>query len=204
MKTYLPFLFAVVFLCLPSGCALSRVVKAPTATTTTGNATVTQTGNAATPAKAESDTQSAVVPIPSGSTVVFNEKLGTLAVTLSTDSTLTMTTRRDVVTGPQAFTPPAPPTPSEVADGHAVWVYRLALLIGGAAALFGLVRGWDFVMWGGGAVAGAAGVGLFVQSHPLLVGVIGGGVALAVAGVVIWHTKLKHAAPANVLPFPSA
>lgn len=65
-------------------------------------------------------------------------------------------------------------------------------MVGLAVGLFGLVRGWDFVMYGGGAVAGACAFALFIQAHPLVFVVIGIGVALKIVGPLLWHTKLKH------------
>jgi hypothetical protein len=79
-------------------------------------------------------------------------------------------------------------------------VYRIALIVGIAAAIFGLVRNWDLVMWGGAAMAGAAACGLFVQRHPVLFAVIGGGLALGIAGVLIWHLRLKGVKPDAALP----
>lgn len=206
MKTILTlllwFVFAMALAVFLPGCA-TRAAKSPAGESRAGAVSVSQTGDAHTPAKASSDTQTASVPLPSGSSVTFNEKLGTVSATLAADSIFTVETRRDLVTGPQAFTPPAPPSPSDLANGRAVWFYRVALFAGIAAAVFGLVRGWNFVMYGGGAVSAASCAGLFMQSHPLLAGVIGGGVALAVSGVWIWHTRLKHT-PFAPDPLPSA
>jgi hypothetical protein len=199
VKTFRPLLFALAILCLPTGCALSRsVVKAPAATTRAGDATVTQSGYASTPATAASDTQSATVPIPAGSHVVFNEKLGTLGVTLSTDSTLTLTTRRDTVTGPQAFTPPAPPTPADEAKGKAALWLRLGMVGGIAAVIFGFWKGWDLIGIGGGAIAAACFIGLSLEGIPLWLWIVFGiGAALAVTGPALWHLKLKKLAPAT-------
>jgi len=194
MKALLPFLFALVFLLMPTGCKLvPYVAKSPKATTTTGNATVTQTGDAATPAKAQSDTQTAVLPVPAGSVVTVNESAGTLGVTLATDSTLTLSTRRDVVTGPQSFTLPAPPTPSDEAKGKAALWLRLGLVAGLAAGGFGLVKGWDLLGIGGACVAGACFLGLSIEAIPVWLWVVlGVGGALAVTGPALWHWKLKH------------
>lgn len=180
-----------------TGCSsVPRSAKSPAGESRAGEVSVSQSGDAAQPASAASATQTATIPLPEGSEAVFNEKLGTLSVRLSAQSALTMTTRSDTATGPQAFTPPAPPSPADTATGRAVWVYRIALLVGAAAAVFGLVRGWDFVMYGGASVAVAAVIGLFVASHPVLVAVIGAGVAFAAAGVLIWHLRLKKHSPA--------
>lgn len=202
MKTFLPLLFAVFFLCLPSGCALVTArPKPPAGASQAGEVKVEQKGDAAVPAKAWSVTNAATVPLPAGSEVTFNEKLGTLSVKLSGETILTTTMRTDHAEGPQAFTPPAPPTPSDEANGRAVLLMRLGVVAGIAAGLFGLVRGWDFVMYGGGAVAGACLFGLFVERHPVLFIVAGAGVAAAVVGPWIYHTKLKRVTgPPSPLP----
>lgn len=193
MKTLLPVLFAVFFLCLPSGCALvKRTAKSPAATTTAGDATVSQTGDAAIPAKAWSVTNAASVPLPSGSEITFNEKLGTLSVKLSGETILTTTHRTDHATGPQAFTPPAPPTPSDEAKGKAVLWLRLGLVAGLALGAFGLVKGWDLLGLGGGCIAAACFLGLSIEAIPVwLWTVFGVGAALAVVGPALWHLKLK-------------
>lgn len=126
------------------------------------------------------------------------------AIVLSAPTKFRSATHREKISAPVNHTPPAPPSPADLADGRAVWVYRLALLAGLAAAVFGLVRGWDFVMYGGAAVAVAAAVCLFVKSHPVAFAVIGAGVALAGAGVFVWHFRLKEkqtpARPLTVRP----
>lgn len=201
MKTLLPLIFALFFLCLPAGCAVGRHVVTPAARSTAGAASIMQTGDAAKPAQAATNTQSASVPIPAGSTVVFNDKLGTLAVTLSGETILHTETRTDTVTGPQAFTPPAPPTPTDEAKGKAALWLRIGLVVGIAAGGFGLVERWSLVALGGGSVAAACFLGLSIEAIPgWLWAVLGIGGALAVAGPIIWHTKVKPAAS----PHPSA
>lgn len=172
-----------------------------------GPVVVKQTGPAEVPATADQTTSRASVPLPAGSRVeVFNpervsingetvsntENAAGIAVTLPAPSVLSVETVSNRVVGPQAFAPPSPPSPVELAAGKAAWLYRVGLLVGIAAGVFGLVRGWDFVMYGGAAVAAACGFGMFAESHPVLLFVIGGGVVLAVAGPLLWHWKLKH------------
>lgn len=171
---------------------------------------VTQRGPVSVPARAETLTSTATLPLPAGSRVEVSNPApaaapggGTsqggalsvpagLSVTLPEPAVLTVQTVQDRISGPQSFAPPSPPSPVEIAAGKAAWLYRLGLLIGAAVGVFGLVRGWDFVMYGGAAVAAACGFAMFAESHPVLFFVIGGGIVLAVVGPLLWHTKLKH------------
>jgi hypothetical protein len=105
-----------------------------------------------------------------------------------------------------AFTPDKPPTIGEEKSAQAdYWTtlgLRVGIAVGAALAIFGLVRGWDMVMYGGAAISGACLFGLFVQKHPTLLLIIGLGAALVVVGPIIWHTKLKRLAPATEPPKP--
>jgi MFS family permease len=78
---------------------------------------------------------------------------------------------------------------------------RLGLVAGIAAGVFGLVKGWDFVAWGGGAIAAGCVAGMALASvPPWLWAVFGVGAAACVIGPVIWHTKLKpRAVPSPAL-----
>lgn len=192
----------VSFLMLPlilSGCALLRKgeVTPPAASVTlAGGAKLDQTGSAQVPAKVTSDVVSSVVPVPAGSTVIVDEKKpGVISVQLSGQTEVRTEARKESAEAPKAFTPPAPPTPSETADGQAQLYYRIGLVIGIAAALFGLVRDYTLLMIGGAAVAGGCLIALFVKAHPLVLVLIGAGVALKIAGPALWHLKLKHLEP---------
>jgi len=172
------------------GCATPRA----RAGIVNGVPVVDQSGPIAEPARAAVETASAVVPIPTGSIVILPpdaDPSRPVEIRLSGPTELRTETRREAVEGAKSFTPPVPPTPADEADGRALWFYRIGLGIGLAAALFGLVRDWDFVMYGGGAVAAACACGIFVQKHPALFGLIGAGIALAIAGVWVWHSRLK-------------
>jgi len=72
-----------------------------------------------------------------------------------------------------------------------IWFW-IGTLVGLAAGIFGLVRGWDLIMYGGGAIAAACLFAIFVQNYPWILAIIGIGAALAVAGPYLWHTKVKH------------
>jgi hypothetical protein len=135
------------------------------------------------------------ITIPEGSRFEFNEKLGVMTLVLSKASDLVVNRAETSVQGPVAFTPDKGPTIGEEKAAQAdYWTtlgLRVGMALGAAVAIFGLVRSWDLVMYGGAAVSGACLFGLFVQKHPVLMIVIGIGAALAVVGPIIWHTKLK-------------
>lgn len=184
----------LLFLTALCGCAFT-----PSGKIRAGRNTVAQRGAAAVPAQASTETTAASIPLPAGTVIktapaavpgALTPPAG-LSITLPEPAVLSVETTKETATAPQAFTPPAPPTPSQAAEGRATWVYRLALVAGIALAAFGLVRDYTLVMTGGAAVALASAAGLFIQAHPLLFGLIGAGTAAAAAGVWIWHTKLK-------------
>ena len=176
---------------LLTGCQTGPAAPARATATAPSGLTVSQSGAALVPATATAKDDARTVQIPAGTVAEFNDKLGTLRLTFSAASVLTQTVKTESVTAPQSFTPPAPPSPAEIADGRAVLWYRVGVVLGIAAGLFGLVRAWDFVMWGGLTVAAACLAGLFIQSHPILILFLGVGAALMVAGPALWHLKLK-------------
>jgi hypothetical protein len=196
MKTATPISFLLLCALLLAGCALvRRTAIPPAAKVTSGATTVEQTGEARVAASAKAEEKTQTITIPAGSTVWQDVETGQFRYTLGAAVPLRTQTRTESVTAPGAFEPPAPPTIAEEKAAQAdYWTtlgYRAGMFIGGAAALFGLVRAWNLVMWGGVAVAGACLTGLFVQSHPTLLLIIGLGAALAFAGPYLWHTKLK-------------
>lgn len=181
------------------GCSLSairRVAIPPKATATAGEASVGQSGEAKAPATAKTEANSQSIPLPAGTIVWADQTTGRLRYTLGKDSVLNATQRTEEAKAPSAFNPPTPPTIGEEkqaqADFWTVLGYRAGVLVGGAAALYGMVHAWPMLMWGGAAVAVACLFGLFVKNHPALLAVIGIGLALKVVGPVLWHTKLKH------------
>lgn len=183
-----------------SGCATFRKAVAPRATLSlSGGGKLEQSGDAQVPAKLAVSTSTNTLPLPSGSDLVFDQKLGTLTLRLSHDSTLKTETREEKAEAPQAFTPPAPPTPKEEASGRMHIWFSIGLVIGVAAGLFGLVRGWDMVMYGGACVAGACAFALFVETNPIVFILIGVGLALKVAGPTLWHSILKKL-PQSAIP----
>lgn len=186
---------AFIFAALLVGCRVS----APAGMVEAGGSKLTQTGAAQVPASAETVTNRATIPLPKGTEIrvvpVFPDRPEQgFAFTLPEAAPLMVESTAERVKGPQAFTPPAPPSPAEISTGRAVLGYRIGLALGIAAAIFGLVRGWDLVMYGGGAIAAGCAFGLFVQSHPVLFALLGVGVALAVVGPWLWHSKLKKLA----------
>lgn len=107
-----------------------------TISTAGGASVITQTGDAQTPAAVSVSSETRTVPLPSGSSIVFDEKAGTITLRLSRDSTLTTTARTERAVAPAAFAPPAPPTAAEVAQADGTrWFYLAAILAVIAAAL---------------------------------------------------------------------
>lgn len=187
----------LVFL-VTTGCQLlPRGVTAPAAELTlAGGARLKQNGSAESPAKVTSDTTTTTVPVPAGSTVTTDEKKpGIVTVTLAGQTEIKTEARKETAEAPKAFTPPAPPSPSEIATARAAGWFWAGICGGVAGGLFGLVRGWDLLMYGGAAIAAGCALGLFVQQHPLVLVLIGCGVAAAVIGPTLWHLKLKHLEP---------
>lgn len=146
--------------------------------------------------KVEIKKDESVIILPEGSTFDFNEKLGTIRLTLSKKSQITLNRTETAIEGPKSFTPDKAPTIQEEKRAESdFWTdigMKVGMVLGGAIALFGLVRGWDMVMLGGAAISGASMAGIFLSRNPGLFLLIGGGLALSVAGPYLWHTKLKN------------
>lgn len=149
--------------------------------------------------KVDTKATASKLALPEGSKLEFNEKLGLFTITLSKSSELALNRQETAISGPVSFAPDKAPTVKEEADAKSdFWTalgLRAGAAIGVALAIFGLVRAWDMVMYGGAAVAGGCLFGLFVQKHPILLLIIGLGVALVVAGPILWHTKIKKIQP---------
>lgn len=176
------------------GLAACKHFRPPAAAVHAGSTGLQQTGAALVPAKAETITTRATIPLPAGTefrVVPVMPADSALAFTLPSSVPIEVETTAERVTGPQAFTPPAPPTPAQEAAGRASLLYKLGLGAGIALAVFGLVRGWDFVMYGGASIAAGCAFGLFVEQHPLLFAVLGAGLLAVVGGPLIWKFKLQ-------------
>jgi len=177
-----------------------------------GGTALSQRGPAATPAKAETVTTRASLPLPAGTRIELASRpaengahraerdLGapemaraaaSLSVTLPEPAVLSVETVHERATAPQSFAPAEPASPAEKADGWAVLAYRIVLPLGAVLFLVGLVKDFPAVMIGGGAAASAAAVGLFVVKNPWVEWVMGGGVCVAIAGFCIWHFMVK-------------
>lgn len=184
----------VLFVGLVAPFVACHPVYVPRAQLQAGKASATQAGAVRAPAIAESRESRRSIPLPAASQLLFDDsRPGLLALRLSQDSVLLESSTADRVSGPESFPPPSPPSPQEKARGKAVFWMWIGLPAGVVALLFGLVRNWDLVALGGGAVAGACALGLFVAAHPVLFAVAGVGVALAVVGPWLWHTRIRPA-----------
>ena len=189
---YLTLVIAVIL----AGCIPARSPRAVApAVSVGGDGLVKIDGDAKTPAKVETKKTDGVLAIPEGSSFVFNEKLGTMSLVISKATQMSLNRTETAIQGPVAFTPQAQPTAKEVAEAKSdFWTVlglRVSVAIGGAAAIFGLVRDWNLVMFGGLSILGSGLFGLFIQSHPFLLVIVGLGVTLAFVGPWLWHTKLK-------------
>jgi len=163
---------------------VSSVVKTPATE-------VRQSGDAAVPAQATVSTTQTSAPIPPGSKITIETPVAKEGALATPPPVLVTTTTTEHSSAPTSFQPPPPPSPSELATAQTKIWFWIGTIIGGAAAIFGLVRDWNLVMWGGIAVAGACLFAIFVQDSPWVLPVIGIGVALKFAGPYLWHTKLK-------------
>lgn len=148
-------------------------------------------GDAESPAQVNTTGAASGFTIPAGTPVTVTPA-GEVSFTAAAPIRVYSLSRSAAVTGPSAFAPPAPPTPTDEAAGRASLFMRLGLVAGVAAAAFGLVRGWDWVAYGGGAIAIACVVGLSLAAvPPWLWTLFGIGAAACVIGPTIWHTKIK-------------
>lgn len=185
-----------------SACQSVRALasRPPSATATAGGTSISQDGAAATPAKASETTTQTAATIPPGVRVTASPD-GSLSWVTAAPLSVVTTRTESAATGPAAFTPPAPPTPTEEANGRAAFLMRLGLVAGLAAGAFGLLRGWDVLGWGGVAIAAGCFLGLALQAVPgwLLV-IFGGGAAACVLGPLVWHWKLKPRPPLTPAP----
>lgn len=176
----------------------SWVSKAPKAFIKTLQGTeVSQSGPVASPVSVATNSTTTTAPIPPGSRIVI-ETPGpgaTFQDSAVVPPLLTTTSTTESVIGPTAFTPPADATPAQKADGKLKIIFYAGLVLGSGVALFGLVRGWDFVMYGGLCAAGACAIALFIQAYPWLFAIAGVGLTLSIVGPWLWHTKIKHLNP---------
>lgn len=156
-------------------------------------------GDAKTPGKVDTKQTDGIMTIPEGSRFEFNEKLGTMSLVMAKASQMTLNRKETAIQGPIAFDPPKQPTVKELSEAKSdYWTslgLKAGLAIGVALGLFGLVRHWDLIMYGGACVAGGCAFGIFVEKHPVILMVIGLGVAASIVGPLIYHTKIKHLDP---------
>lgn len=194
MKLVPFFLCLVLLCCLVTGCATFRPSPRPPSATveTPGGGRFTQTGDAATGGNVTTTAGRSSFTIPAGVPVSI---LADGSAAFVTPEPLTVSACFDTLraTGPTSFTPPAPPTPTDEAAGRASLWFRLGLVAGIAAGIFGLVKGWDAVAIGGGAIAAACLVALSLAAIPVWVWItLGVGAAAIVGGPALWHLRVKH------------
>ena len=182
--------------CIGSGQKQARHIAESPKVEVGSDSSVKMGGDSQVAPRVETKKADARFTVPEGSRFEFNEKLGVMSLVLAKSSEIALNRTETKVEGPKSFQPDKAPTIKDELEAKAdaslkVW-FGVGSAIGIALAVFGLVRGWDFVMYGGAAVSAACLYGLFVQKHPLITGVVGIGIALAVFGPMMWHFKLKH------------
>ena len=173
-----------------------KPAKSPVAAASTPALKVSQTGDAAIPARAEANTQTTSLPLPAGTEVTVSPATGAVTYRLQADSLARVEFHAERVDAPQAFTPPAPPlppTPAEVAQGFGVRAFWIASLV--------CVAGAVFLAWQAHFLAAGL-VGLAAVCLPVLARFFSSGVAVAVGGALVaggicffaaWHILAKRA-----------
>ncbi len=118
-----------------SGCH-AWTIPARTAITTPSGAHLEQSGAAAVPATVSSAKDTLTLPLPANSAVAITAATATsparVDVSLTAPTVAQITSTREQATAPKSFTPPAPPSPSEIAKGKGI---QLFYYIGGALAV---------------------------------------------------------------------
>lgn len=172
------------------------------ATISTPQATITQRGAVAVPAKVSTSTSKASLPVPAGSVVNVHaaraegapKAQDPVSVTLAGPSVLSVESTSQGVSGPESFAPPAPPSPAALARGEGVRWFYIAGAVSGLLALLAFYMGQP--LNGGVLLAGAVGlpaVGNFLASEwALRLGIAVACVSLAF--VVAW-LKLRQYHP---------
>jgi len=161
-------------------------------------------GDAATPAHVNETSTHVSLPVPMASTITSSPGNDFISVHVSQPTTLTMDAKHTSVDGPVAFTPPAPPTPAQVAQGSVLKWFAL----GGLGCL--ILAGWlayaqHYLAAIKIAMAGIAlpVLGRFFSSQIALVA----GSILVTAGIVFviaWYVIERQKKPETiVLPIPS-
>lgn len=176
-----------------AGCSsagkLLRLSKATppalTVTNTATGSTVTQTGDAQQPARVSTVETQASVPVPSGSVITITPPQ--VSEHGEPSLPIVLTSKATTIQGPAAFSPPAPPTPQQLANADAT---RQSYYFAGA-----LLLGAGFLFWRGHVKAAVVALACGVAA-PILANFAGSEIALRVciAGVCIagalfagWH-----------------
>ena len=185
-----------------TGCVFSQkpvrhVAESPSLVVAPGGQ-VEMKGDTPVQPKVNTATGQSRITIPEGSRIEFNEKLGTMTFWMPKAAEFVSNSTQTAIEGPSSFTPDKAPSVKEEMDAKSdFWTVlglRSAVALGVFAIIFGMVKDWNLVMYGGIGLAGAGLFGLFVQRHPILLAIMGIGVAAAVIGPTLWHTKIKKLA----------
>jgi hypothetical protein len=190
----LAFFLSCVFL---SGCSLSSFRAKPRATITTPQGTkIEQSGNAETPSHVESGQTTTTVPLSANSQVSIvaatPDKPASVTVTSPAPAPLVQVATLETATAPKAFTPPAPPTPAQLAQGDGV---RVFYYLAAGLALLALVLGYaGHVKAAGFAAAGAIGIPFAIHFLNTLAASFVGVASVCIAGSLFatWFLVKQH------------
>lgn len=150
-------------------------------------------GESATPPKIATNETTVEIPVFTGAVITIdtsNLKLGS-----DKPGPVVVTTKSETIQGPANFSPPAPATPGELADGRTKIYFWVGLVVGIIAGLAGLFYRYQMVAIGGACVAAGCALGLLVQANPWIFALIGIGIVLKIAGPTLWHLVLKNRQP---------
>jgi hypothetical protein len=119
--------------------------------------TVEQGGAAATPAAGNVDRSETALDLPAGS-LLFRDSGGAVAVELPRESggRLSISSLRAAVIGPASFSPPAPPSPTELAAGKLTIGGAVVAAVGVTAVLTGWPQAGLLALAAGGCLIAAA------------------------------------------------
>lgn len=196
MKEHVPFvLLVILILALLAGCVRPGKATPPKIRAEIPQlGTLWHEGDAETPGSVDVERGETSLEIPAGTSVTI-DAAGVVSFTPAEPVRVHGVRFAASLTGPKAFTPPAPPplpSPGDIADGRARWLGWIGLFVGVALVFVGF-KGWPVVGTGGAGVAGASVAVLALSAVPRFVwGIGGGGLILAALGWGLWHYWLRH------------
>lgn len=172
------------------GCAWHPLAKVTATLKGKSGQVIHTTGETAGPGYVSTNEHRVEIPVWSGAVITIdttNLKLGS-----GKTAPVVITTRSETIQSPTNFTPPAPPSQTEMADGRIRIYFWIGFVVGLIAGLAGLFYSYPMVSIGGACVAVGCTLGLVVKSNPWIFGLIALGIVLKIAGPTLWHLVLKN------------